>query len=77
MPASRRGRENYVRPPILGREPPPRWVAIWRFRLITMIIGAALAVVTALVVLHFVNTEQNPTFGGLPGSQTLAPAFTR
>jgi hypothetical protein len=42
-----------------------------------MIIGAALAVVTALVVLHFVNTEQNPTFGGVSAPPALASAFSR
>ena len=68
MPAS----EPYVRPPIVAREPAPRWVAVWRFRLIVLILGAALALVVALVVLHFVNTEQNPDFGTAPAPAPAA-----
>ena len=80
MPSSgsRGVRDRYVRPPIVAREPAPRWVAKWRFRIVSLIIGATLTVVTALVVLHFVNTEQNPSFGGAGRpAAAAAPHVTR
>jgi hypothetical protein len=74
---TRRVRDRYVRPPIVAHEPAPRWVAKWRFRIISLLIGATLTVVTALVVLHFVNTEQNPSFGGWAGPAAAGPQITR
>jgi hypothetical protein len=74
---SPRVRDRYIRPPIVAREPTPAWIATWRFRVIALIIGAALTLVTALVVLHFVNTEQNPSFGGAPAPAIAVPQLTQ
>ncbi|MDX6287549.1 MAG: hypothetical protein QOG53_3034 [Frankiales bacterium] len=63
--------ENYVRPPIVGREPAPRWVALWRFRIITLIIAIALGAGVALLMLKYVvHTEQNPSFGSTRATQS-------
>lgn len=70
--------DPYVRPPLVAREPLPRWVAVWRFRIIAALVAVGLAILTAIVVLHFVNTEQNPSFGTAPATGvTLPSAVTR
>ena len=61
--APRLPREDYVRPPVLAREPAPRWIATWRFRLVAIVIMLVLAYAVFVLAKHFVNTEQNPTFG--------------
>jgi hypothetical protein len=60
--------DRYVRPPLIAKEPPSRWVAVWRFRVVALIILAALALAVLFIARHLINTEQNPTFG------TLRPA---
>jgi hypothetical protein len=60
---SRLPREDYVRPPVLAREPTPRWVDRWRFRLVAIVITLLLAYMVFAIARHFVQTEQNPTFG--------------
>jgi hypothetical protein len=60
-----RSTDRYVRPPLVAKEPPSRWLAVWRFRLIALLILAALALVVLWVTRHLINTEQNPTFGTL------------
>lgn len=34
--------ERYVRPPLLAREPAPAWRAVWRFRLLGIVVMALL-----------------------------------
>lgn len=34
--------DRYVRPPLLAREAAPRWRAVWRFRLLGLIVMALL-----------------------------------
>lgn len=46
--------ETWVRPPLLGLEPAPRWKALWRFRLVT-------AAVLVLLVLALVAGYQELT----------------
>ncbi len=29
--------DRYVRPPLIAREPPPKWRAVWRFRLLGLL----------------------------------------
>ena len=65
VPGHRFPREDYVRPPVLAREEPPRWVARWRFRLVALVIMLVLAYVVFMLVQPFVQTEQNPSFGVL------------
>jgi len=61
-----RDTDDYVRPPLVGREPTPRWHGVWRFRLAALVIVLLLAWVVLIVTRHFVNTEQNPGFGTAP-----------
>lgn len=63
--------ESYLRPPLTAREPRPRWIAVWRFRLVALLLLAVLAVAVAAVVLQFVNTEQNPGLGAARPAATL------
>lgn len=34
--------ERWVRPPLVPREPAPAWIAVWRFRLIALLLLALL-----------------------------------
>lgn len=34
--------DRYVRPPLLAREPAPKWRAVWRFRLYGLLVMALL-----------------------------------
>jgi hypothetical protein len=58
--------EQYVRPPLVAREAPARWVAIWRFR------ATALALLALLVILGYIAfqhlsgaTAQDPGLSSL------------
>ena len=39
-------RESYVRPVTGAREPAPEWRAVWRFRLVALVVVALLCVAT-------------------------------
>jgi hypothetical protein len=71
-------REQYVRPPLVAREPASRQAAVWRVRLI----GIALAVATLLLLLWVllrvsgVTNGEDPGLGGLqPSSGILSSAL--
>ncbi|MFL6241239.1 MAG: hypothetical protein ACJ735_17285 [Actinomycetes bacterium] len=68
---TKRKADRYVRPPLFAHEPPSRPAAAWRFRLVALIIVAALALVVLYIARHLINTEQNPTFGTLPAHATV------
>jgi hypothetical protein len=58
--------EHYVRPPLVAREAPARWVVLWRFRI------TALALLVLIVILGYVAFEhlsgaasQNPGLSSL------------
>lgn len=36
--------ERYVRPPLSGSEPPPASIAVWRFRLLLLVLFAGLVI---------------------------------
>ena len=42
--------ERYVRPPLLAREAPPAWLALWCLRLITIAVLALLVLLAVLSV---------------------------
>ena len=42
--------ERYVRPPLLAREAPPAWLAVWCLRLIVIAVLALLVLLAALTV---------------------------
>lgn len=40
--------ERWVSPPVVAREAPPAWIAVWRFRLLALILLAALVVLAVI-----------------------------
>jgi hypothetical protein len=53
--------ERYVRPPLSGSEPPVAWVAVWRFRLVLLVLFAALAIGIFFLVRMLVGgPEESP-----------------
>ena len=58
--------DQYVRPPVIGREPVPRWLVIWRFR------ATALALLVLILILGYIAfqhlsgaTAQDPGLSSL------------
>ena len=41
--------ERWVRPPVVAREAAPAWVALWRFRLIALLVLGLLVLAAVLV----------------------------
>lgn len=41
--------ERWVSPPVIAREAPPAWIGIWRFRLLALVLLAALVVLAVVV----------------------------
>ena len=72
MARSHRHPDRYVRPPLLAKEPPSRWAAVWRFRLIALLMVAAFALIVLYIARNLINTEQNPTFGASRDATTGA-----
>lgn len=71
-------REQYVRPPLVAREPASRHAAVWRVRAV----GVVLALLTLLAFLWLfltfsgVTNGEDPGLGGLqPPSGTLSSAL--
>jgi len=54
-------RESYVHPVTSGSEPGPAWLPVWRFRLVALLLLAALALGTVkLVQVMQGSTRQDP-----------------
>jgi hypothetical protein len=64
--------EGYVRPPILGVEPRSDRLAVWRFRIVLIIVFLALAAGAVLLVRWIVRGQNNE---GSP-SVTMRPPVT-
>ena len=61
--------ESYVRPVTSAREPKPEWRAVWRFRLVALVLLAVLAVITVWGVnklLHAANQDPTSDLGNDP-----------
>ena len=58
--------ERWVHPPVVAREAPPAWIAVWRFRLIALVL-LALVVLAAVAVFRQVTgaNAQDPGVGAL------------
>ena len=66
--------ERYVRPPLVGKEPPPAWLAVWRFRLVALVVVALLVLLCVLAVRQLTGANaQDPGVGALAGL-SLPPA---
>ena len=53
--------EQYVRPPLVPREAPPAWHAVWRFRLAALLLLALAVLIGYRVFQEFSGaTDQDP-----------------
>ncbi len=58
--------EQYVRPPLVAREAPPAWIAVWRFRLAALLVLAVLVLLGYRLFQEFSGaTDQDPGVSGL------------
>ncbi len=64
--------EGYVRPPLVGAEPGSRRAAVWRFRLVALVLVAALAALVIWVIRAVQPSE--PQDPGISGPRALAAA---
>lgn len=59
--------EQYVRPPLVPREAPPAWIAVWRFRLAALLVLAVLVLIGYRVFQEFSGaTDQDPGLSSMP-----------
>jgi hypothetical protein len=59
--------EQYVRPPLVPREAPPAWRAVWRFRLVALLLLALAVLVGYRVFQEFSGaTDQDPGLSSMP-----------
>ena len=57
--------ESYVRPVVRATEPPPAWIAVWRFRLALLIALALGALLIFRIYIYFSGANrQDPSFEG-------------
>jgi hypothetical protein len=66
-------RESYVRPPLVGIEPGSRRAAAWRFRIVALVVLAALIALVVWLIRTWQPSEpQNPGVGGALPPATIA-----
>lgn len=64
--------ERWVSPPVLAREAPPAWIAVWRFRLLALLLLALLVLVAVLAFRQFTGANaQDPGIDALGGRALL------
>jgi hypothetical protein len=64
--------EQYVRPPLVPREAPPAWLAVWRFRLVALIVLLLLVLLSYRVYQELSGaTDQDPDLSSLPAVTLL------
>jgi hypothetical protein len=64
--------EQYVRPPLVPREAPPAWLAVWRFRLVALVVLERLVLLSYRVYQEFSGaTDQDPGLSSLPAVSPL------
>lgn len=64
--------ERWVHPPVVAREAPPGWIAVWRFRLLALVLLALLVVVAVLVFRQVTGANAQD-----PGIDALARVLLR
>lgn len=52
--------EHWVRPPVVAQEPPNPAIARWRYRLVVLVLLAALAVLVWVLVFPFLDPNSQP-----------------
>jgi hypothetical protein len=60
-------RERWVRPPVVAAELPSGRLALWRYRVVSLLLLAAVAAAVVLLFLKFSNVTggEDPGIGGL------------
>jgi cytochrome bd-type quinol oxidase subunit 1 len=67
--------EHYVRPPLVAREAPPVWQAVWRFRVTALALLAVLLLLGYSAFQHLSGaTDQDPGLSSAPG--VMPPSVT-
>ena len=64
--------ERWVRPPVVAREAPAAWIALWRFRLIALLVLALLVAAAVLVFRQVTGVNAQD-----PGIDALGPLLQR
>ena len=59
--------ERWVHPPVVAREPAPAWIAVWRFRLIALVVLALLVLAAVALFRQFTGANAQD-----PGVEALA-----
>lgn len=58
--------ERWVRPPVVAREAPPAWIALWRFRLVAALVLGLLVLAAVLAFRHVTGANaQDPGIDAL------------
>ena len=66
--------EQYVRPPVVAREAPPAWLAVWRFRLAALLLLIVLVLLGYRLYQEFSGaTDQDPGVNSMRPVATAAP----
>ena len=66
--------ERWVSPPLVPREPPRAWVAVWRFRLLALLVLGLVVLATVLLYRQLTGANaQDPGIGALPPAVTAPP----
>lgn len=69
--------ERWVRPPVVAREAPPAWVALWRFRLVAALVLGLLVLAAVLAFRQVTGANaQDPGIDAL-GSGVLGVLLQR
>ena len=59
--------ESYIRPPLVPREAPPAWHAVWRFRVTSLALLVLLVLAGYVLFQHLSGaTSQNPGLSSAP-----------
>jgi hypothetical protein len=64
--------EDYIRPPIVALERRSNKAAVWRFRLIVLVLLAAVAVGAFFIARAIVNSGENTNPQGIPRPLTVS-----
>ena len=59
-----------MRPPVVAKEAPPAWIALWRFRLVALVVLALLVLLAVLLFRQVTGANAQD-----PGIEALAAAL--
>jgi hypothetical protein len=68
-------REQWVRPPVVAAEPPSKTAALWRYRVVSLLLLLVVAVAVIWLFLKFSNVTggEDPGIGLRPPAPVSAP----